>query len=312
MPDPPAAARYRLGGPAESGRRQRRRHAQLGVTAQDRDPVRLGRPPQPAENLGRDHRVPCPHGVEQPDRCGPHGGQIVQIDQNRAPSRPLRVSLDHRRQDRIARRDQIRPRDGRPVVPDKPRPARVEPVEQPAERVLGRRGQSRDPPDRPAHQVVRPPRHGDRPDRLPPESLEHPPEPALHGRVEPERARLFGRRARGLHQRRPDPLSATDSRVDHQPPALPPADVRPVGSGPQPHAAEQRTVRVARFEHQSARVTVPIVQVAPREQPLFVHEHFPAQPVVVGERTRRFDQKPRRPEQRRHEISHRAPPPTAE
>ena len=81
-------------------------------------------PPTAAEQAGQDPAgegaVPGGDRVEQADGFGAHGGQVVGVDQDRAPAGPAWVALHHRRDNGVAGRDQVRARHRHTVVPDEP------------------------------------------------------------------------------------------------------------------------------------------------------------------------------------------------
>ena len=90
---------------------------------------------------------------EQPDEGGAHGGQVVDVDEDRAPAPPTRVALDHRRQDGVGRRHQVGVGDGGAVVAHVAVAAGAQVAEHLGDDLLGRRLPG-DEADRPAHPHV--------------------------------------------------------------------------------------------------------------------------------------------------------------
>ena len=274
-PPPPGTG---SGGAAQRGHAQRGGHPELGVAAEHRHVVSGGGLTQAGQDASRERGVPGPDRVEQPGRGGAHRGQVVDVDQHRAPARPLRVALHHGRDDRVAGRDHVGTGYRRPVVAAEPGPARGPPA------------------------AVRP---------MPPSPASSPPSGLLVVAASPARrpighristcgrpATLVGRTGcqpswrknrswRRLRRwrrtaaprparraRRPPgpgprpPARAVRRRVDHQPPAVPPADVRAGTGRAEPDPADHRAVRCPRHQHYGARVVVAVVGVAGLEQVL--------------------------------------------
>ena len=285
MAGPAPSSRHRVGRAAERGDRQGGGHAQLRVAAQHRYGVGLARPAQPGQHAAGERGVAGAERVQQPDRGGAHRRQVVDVDQDRTPARPLRVAFHHGRHDRVARGDEIAAGHRNTVVADEPRHP-GEPGQQRPEGALRGGRQRRDPPDRSAHEHVCCARDGHGPHGRPAEAGEEPLVACLHGRLEPEHARVLGVRAGGVDQRGPDAVRRPVGGVDDQPPALPPTQVHPVGDRAEPDAAEHRAVGAAGHEDDRARVGVALVEVVAREQALLLDEDSVAEPAVGGERRR--------------------------
>ena len=125
-----------------------------GVPAEDRHAVSGARAAQPGENAGRERGVAGAQRVEQRHRHRAHRGQVVDVDQDRAPARPIGVPFGHRRDYRVARRNQVAAWHRDAVAPESWHPGHLchQRAEQRAEGALGRLRQGGDPADRPSHQ----------------------------------------------------------------------------------------------------------------------------------------------------------------
>jgi hypothetical protein len=128
--------------------------------------------------------------------------------------------------------------------------------------------------------------------------------PDLHGGVEPQSPGLFGIRTSSRHQRGPDPVRSPHSRVDGQPPAHPPPDVRPVGGRPGPNATEQFAIRTTSLENDRPRIIVPVITIGSGKEPLFTHKDKLTKPPVVPQPFSPRNQEPRSAQKRRNQISH--------
>ncbi len=289
MADAPASGGDRPGGAPERGHRQRGRDTDLRVAAEHGyTPGRGGRGhalDDPLE-MGAGRRG---DGVQQPHGVGAHGREIAEVDQDRTPPRPLGVTLDHRGEDGVARRDEIGARHRRPVVTAEP--GRTEATGLPGERGqesrqqgLGGVGETLDPVDRPPHPAVG--ATGDdrpRPGVDPPQGGEQRRVAVLDSGVEPQHTSGLHVRAGGADQGWAD--AAGMGSVGHDESAAgPPPDVR-LRARSDPDAAEDRAVGGDGDEHQSAGIGVHLVEVAHGEEPLAEYELLVPEPVVGGDGT---------------------------
>ena len=237
-----------------------------------------------------ERRVAGADGVEQADGRGAHRGEVVDVDEHRAPAGPLGVALDHRGQDRVARGDQVAcPAPGRRRRRRSRRRARRSPASELAERRPWSRRRGRR--TRPIGQRMRTcGRPGDRrvaaagcqPRRR---------EEAARSRawtvgVEAQRAARprRGRRRRAPARRRPRPAAAAP-RGDDEPAAAPPAEVAARRSA-RARAGRRRApspCAVAGDEHDRARVVVVRRRGRARvEQALLVDERPSRRSAPVG------------------------------
>ncbi len=223
--------------------------------------------------------VGAPTASSKPDGGRSHGGEVVEVDEHRAPPGPPRVAVDEGGQDRVAGGDDVRARHGRPVVPEEPRGGAHEAVEDAGERGLRGPGQPFHAVHRVAHEGVRRALHHHVAHVLPAETAEQDRAAPLDRGVEPQRPEVLGVGAGGSHQRRSDAAQGPRPGGDGEPAAPPPADVGFVARG-QAHPADDGTVRGPGDEDPTAGVVVRRVPVVAGEHPLLGDEDVPTESAV--------------------------------
>ena len=184
-----AAGRHRVGRAAERGHGERRVDAELGVAAEHRH---VARPrPRRAGRRGRGGRAT--RRGRRARRAGrrasaPMAERSLTLTSTRT-SRPTRVALDHRRQDRVAGRDEVGAGDGRASSPTQPVAAGLQvTASSVAERRLGGGREAGEAVDGPAHADVRVPCEPRSGRGGPAEPGEEGRSSRLHGGVEAQRA----------------------------------------------------------------------------------------------------------------------------
>ena len=155
-------------------------------------------------------------------------------------------------QDRVGRRHDVGARDRHAVVAEEAARHRAvgeQPAEQRAQRRLRALHEIGDAVHTPAHEAVRDARAVQMADRVPAESLEEPHVALLDVGVEAQRPGLDRARAGGAHERSASTAARrTGVRAD-EPAAAPPAELRIVAVGMQPHAAHDLAVEADGDEH---------------------------------------------------------------
>nr|NIL81939.1 hypothetical protein [Rhodococcus kroppenstedtii] len=261
------------------------------MATQHRNAPDLRRPGQTAHDAREVRRRGRADRIEQADRSGPHRRQVVDVHQGGAPSRPLRIAFDHRRDDGIARGDEVGAGHGGTVVTAEPAAAQPHPRvgerrECGGEHGFGRVDQSLHRTDRPPHHHVGHAVHRGPIRRDPADRREHRRVPRLHHRVEPQHPGRLHERARGSHECRTHGAATTPPR-DDEPASRPPAGVG-FRSGCDTHAAQNRAVGSGGHQDHRAGIVVHLVEVGAVEQPLLDHEGLPAQRPVRGQIGDRF------------------------
>ena len=275
------------------------------MAAEHRHVVGGGGPAQPGQDAGRERGVPGARARRAaPTGPAPIAARSLTLTSTEHQPAHSRVALHHRRDDRVAggdhvgaghrrrrRRRRTRARPGQPGAIGRCRPAR--PAARPAgswssaasaaRRPIGHRISTCGAPGhaRPAGPAASP--AGGR-------SVPAPAWTVASNRSAPACSAC----AQAARTRSAPARPRRGRRVDHQPPAVPPADVRAAGpAGPSRTPPITRAVRCPRHQHHGARVVVVVVGVIGLEQALLGHEHPGAQRPVGGQRGRvrgRLDQ----------------------